>query len=70
MAAAKAELQALLARVREGSFDAVLVITCKLIKKARFIPTTKEATAEEAARLYYEHIYREHGFPLRLVSDT
>ena len=55
--------------VTQLTHDAVLVFTCKLIKQARFVPTSKEATSEEAARLYYEHIYREHGFPIRLISD-
>ena len=49
--------------------DAVLVVVDKLSKRAWFIPTTSHVTAEETARLYFDRVYREVGWPLRLVSD-
>lgn len=49
--------------------DYVLVVVDKLTKRVRYLPCTQHTTAEQAALLYYEHVFKHHGWPLRLVSD-
>jgi hypothetical protein len=36
---------------------------------AHYIPTTTTATAEETARLFFDHVFRLHGLPREIVSD-
>lgn len=50
--------------------DAILVVVDRLTKKAEFIPTTTTATAPETARLFFKHIFKEHGIPIQgIVCD-
>jgi hypothetical protein len=50
-------------------YDTVLVVVDRLSKRAHFIPTTKSLTAEGAADLFLNNIFKHHGVPRRIVSD-
>jgi transposase InsO family protein len=49
--------------------DAILVIVDRLSKRAHFIPTWTTVTAEETAKLFFDHIFRHHGLPRSIISD-
>ena len=49
--------------------DTVMVIVDRFSKRAHFIPTVKALTAEGAAKLYMDHIFRLHGVPYAITSD-
>ena len=40
-----------------------------MAKMVHLIPTTKNVTAQQVARLYYDNIYRLHGLPKAIISD-
>ena len=48
---------------------AVLVVVDRLSKQVHLIATRNEVTAAQAARLFLERIYANHGMPLSIVSD-
>ena len=50
-------------------FDSVYIVVCTLSKMCHIIPTTKNVTAQQVARLYYDNIYRLHGLPKAIISD-
>ena len=56
-------------RTSSRGHDAALVFVDKLTKRTLFVPCRKKLDAEAAAMIYYEQIFRHHGFPLRMVSD-
>jgi transposase InsO family protein len=56
-------------RVTKHGFDSVLVVVDYLTKLAHFIPTHKDASAAEVARMLRRDIFRLHGLPKVLVSD-
>ena len=47
-----------------AGFDTVLVIVDKLSKRAIFIPTTKNGTAQDVAQLFQDKLYSTHGVPI------
>jgi hypothetical protein len=49
--------------------DAIATFTCRLTKRARFVPTTKSVDAAGYAQLFFDNIYRDFGLPTELVSD-
>ena len=53
----------------EDGFDTILVIVDKLSKYVHLIPCKETVTAEGVAKLYFEHIFGNHGMPRRIVSD-
>ncbi len=53
---------------RKG-FDNVFVIVDRLSKRCFSLPCHKTVSAEEAADLYYRHIWRVYGSPKSIVSD-
>jgi len=53
----------------EEGYNMILTITDRLGADIRLIPTTKDASAVDVARLFYEHWYCENGLPLEIVSD-
>jgi hypothetical protein len=48
---------------------AIFVVVDRLTKMAHFVPTTKECTAEEIARIFIRDVYRLHGMPSTIVAD-
>ena len=50
-------------------WDAILVFVDKLTKMVHFAPTTSQCDAPDAARLFYECVFRLHGVPCALISD-
>ncbi|CAI7795767.1 unnamed protein product [Closterium sp. NIES-53] len=49
--------------------DSILVVIDKFSKMGHFIPTNATATAEAAARLFFDRIITIHGIPATLISD-
>jgi transposase InsO family protein len=52
-----------------NKFDALYVVCCTMAKMVHLIPTTKNVTAQQVARLYYDNVYRLHGLPKSIISD-
>lgn len=52
-----------------GGSDAVYVVVCRLSKRARYLPSRKDATAEDVAREFFNQIVVLHGVPNSIVSD-
>ena len=50
-------------------YNAIFVCVDCLTKMAHFIPTNSDVTAEQAAQLYYRHVWKHHGLPVDTVSD-
>ena len=50
-------------------FDAIMVVVDGYSKRAHFIPTHSTATAINTAYLFYEHVWKLHGLPEKIVSD-
>ncbi len=53
---------------RKG-FDNLFVAVCRLSKRSVSIPCHKTATAQDAARMFYEHPWRIFGTPESVTSD-
>jgi len=49
--------------------NAIMVIVDKLTKYVHLVPTTKESSSEDVARLFIAHVYQYHGLPKVLISD-
>ena len=49
--------------------DAVMTFVDRLTKAVHFVPCTKTVTAKQAARLFFNNIFRIHGMPKVIVSD-
>ena len=52
-----------------NKYDALFIVVCTLSKMTHLIPTTKNVTAQQVARLYYDNVYRLHGLPKAIISD-
>jgi hypothetical protein len=50
-------------------YDAILVFTCLLSKRVICVPCHKTDSASEVAKLFFQHVFRNFGLPLQLVSD-
>ncbi len=50
-------------------FDSILFMIDWLTKVAHFIPTTKTMASEGAKKLFFDNIYKYHGFPLNIISN-
>jgi hypothetical protein len=48
--------------------DAILVVVDCFTKRAHFIPTTSDVTAETTAHLYLENVWKHHGWPKKIIS--
>jgi len=52
-----------------SGYDSIFVVVDKLSKRAHFIPTTTTVNAAQVADLFYKHVFKHHGMPLKIVSD-
>lgn len=50
-------------------YDCIMVVVDKFSKRAHFVPTTSEATAETTAHLFFNTVWRAHGLPSKIISD-
>ncbi|KAF0684161.1 Aste57867_23843 [Aphanomyces stellatus] len=50
-------------------YDAILTVVDTLSKRPKYIPTYTTATAEDTARLFFQHVVAVHGPPTVIVSD-
>ena len=51
-------------------FDSILVGVDRLTTMAHYIPTHETVTYDQVARLYLDNIFRLHGLPDSIVSNT
>ncbi|PPQ81108.1 hypothetical protein CVT24_008812 [Panaeolus cyanescens] len=54
---------------RSRNYDSILVVVDRLSKMTRCIPTNKTLSSEGLARLYRDRIWKDFGFPARVISD-
>ena len=50
-------------------YNAIYVCVDRLTKMAHFIPTTTTVNSEQTAKLYYHHVFKNHGLLHDIVSD-
>lgn len=51
------------------SYDSIMVVVDRFTKMAHYIPCRKTCSAEDAAKLFINSVYRLHGLPDELLSD-
>ena len=54
---------------RDASYNEITVVICLLTGMVHLIPSRVNYTAKELAELMFEHVYRHHGIPERIISD-
>ena len=54
---------------RSNEYDAILVIVDRFTKHAYFVPTTGKLSAEGCARLFRDHVWKNHGWPKKIITD-
>ncbi|QRW02440.1 Pol polyprotein/retrotransposon [Ceratobasidium sp. AG-Ba] len=54
---------------RYGTFDMITTVIDNLTRMVHLIPTRQEYTAKDIAEVIFEHVYKLHGMPERIVSD-
>jgi hypothetical protein len=47
----------------------MVVVVDRFSKMAHFIPTTESATAQETGRLFFMHVFKDHGLPKDNMLD-
>jgi len=52
-----------------NGYDAVFVVVDRFTKRAHFIPTFTTLAASGAARLFRDHVWTQHGWPKKIISD-
>jgi len=50
-------------------YNAILVVVDRLTKMVHFIPTTKETSVEDLARLFRDNMWKLHGLPKSIILD-
>nr|VWO95354.1 Uncharacterized protein [Ganoderma boninense] len=54
---------------RHGEFDMICVIIDQLTSMVHLVPTVQTYGAAEIAEVVFEHVYKLHGLPERIISD-
>ncbi|KAI0993536.1 hypothetical protein K3495_g14648, partial [Podosphaera aphanis] len=49
--------------------NCIMVVCCRLTKARHFIPCQTTIDAVETANLFFQHVWKHHGFPESIVSD-
>ena len=49
--------------------DMILTVIDHLTKRAHFIPTSVTATSQDSLAMLFNHVFKLHGFPKKIVSD-
>ena len=52
-----------------NGYDAVFVVVDRFTKQAHFNPTFTSLAASGAARLFRDHVWTQHGWPKKIISD-
>ena len=55
--------------VTVNGYNCILVVLDLLSKRGRFIKCKTSITAVETARLFFNHIFKHHGLPKKIISD-
>ena len=50
-------------------YDMIMVVVDRFSKYAYFLPTNSTITSKGVARLFINHVFWEHGFPIKVISD-
>ena len=58
-----------LSKNRLGEFDMICVIIDQLTSMVHIVPTKQTYGAAEMAEVIFEHVYKLHGLPERIISD-
>lgn len=53
----------------KNGHDSILNVVDRYSKRAHFIPTTETIDAAGTAELFKNHVWNDHGLPLRTISD-
>jgi hypothetical protein len=54
---------------RDGFFDSITVIICLHTSMVHLIPSRTNYNASQLAELMFEHVYKLHGLPRKIISD-
>lgn len=54
---------------RHGSFDMICVVIDQLTFMVHLIPTQQTYGAADMAEVVFDHVYKLHGLPERIISD-
>ena len=54
---------------RNGAFDMICVVIDQLTSMVHLVPTRQTYGAAEIAEVVFEHVYKLHGLPERIISD-
>jgi hypothetical protein len=54
---------------KSSGYNAIFVVVDHFTKRAHFILTTSQITAEGTAQLYHNNIWKNHGWPKKIISD-
>lgn len=54
---------------KAGNWNAIMVVICRFCKWTVFLPTNKNAIANEVAKLFFDNWARDKVFPYDIVSN-
>jgi hypothetical protein len=54
---------------KSNGYDAIFVVVNRFTKCAHFFPTFTSLAASGAAKLFSNHVWTQHGWPKKIVSD-
>ena len=50
-------------------YDMIMVVVDRFSKYTYFLPTNATVTSKGIAKLFISHVFRDHGFPIKVISD-